>query len=252
MMLLQVDDLAKSFGGVQAVRNVSFTLEAGQRLAIIGPNGAGKSTCFNMVGGQLSPGHGRIVLAGDDITGLPPHLVWAKGVGRTFQVAAAFSSMSVRENVQMALLRQASRLRAFWSPARREAVDRADALLERVGMAAQAERPAAVLAYGDIKRLELAIALAHDPKLLLMDEPTAGMSAPERQALMELVTSIVGEARAGLLFTEHDMGVVFNHADRILVLAGGEVVAEGAPDTIKDDPTVQAIYLGHGFDEATA
>ncbi len=250
MSLLAAEGLIKSFGGVHAVREVSFALEAGERLAIIGPNGAGKSTCFNMVGGQLRPDAGRVVLAGEDITGLAPHAVWAKGVGRTFQIATAFGSMSVLENTQMALMSFGRRLRAFWPPARREFRDQAMALLERVGMADQAERPAAVLAYGDIKRVELAVALAHNPRLLLMDEPTAGMAPRERHALMALTSSIVAERSVALLFTEHDMDVVFTHADRILVLARGEIIAEGPPAQIKADPEVQAIYLGHGFGEA--
>ena len=250
MTLLAVRNLIKSFGGVHAVREVSFALDAGERLAIIGPNGAGKSTCFNIVGGQLRPDEGRVMLAGEDVTGLKPHEIWAKGVGRTFQIATAFGSMSVVENVQMVLMRHAGRLRAFWPPARREARAAAMALLDRVGMADQAERPAAVLAYGDIKRVELAIALAHDPVLLLMDEPTAGMAPRERQALMELTSAIVAERGVALLFTEHDMDVVFTHADRILVLARGAIIAEGPPEAIRNDPEVQAIYLGHGFGEA--
>ena len=250
MSLLVVQDLIKSFGGVHAVCAVSFTLDAGERLAIIGPNGAGKSTCFDMVGGQLRPDRGRVLLEGEDVTGLAPNAIWAKGVGRTFQIATAFGSMSVVENVQMALMSHGGRLRALWPPARRAFRAQAMALLERVGMADQAERPAAVLAYGDIKRVELAVALAHEPKLLLMDEPTAGMAPKERHALMELTSAIVAERRVALLFTEHDMDVVFTHADRVLVLARGEIIAEGRPDAIRRDPQVQAIYLGHGFGEA--
>jgi branched-chain amino acid transport system ATP-binding protein len=250
MSLLVVEDLTKSFGGVHAARAVGFALARGERLAIIGPNGAGKSTCFNMVGGQLRPDVGRVVLDGEEITGLAPHRIWAKGVGRTFQVAASFASMSVVENVQMALVSHGRRLTALLPPARRLYRERALELLERVDMAAQSERAMGVLAYGDVKRVELAIALAHDPKLLLMDEPTAGMAARERHALMDLTTSIVRERDVALLFTEHDMDVVFRNADRILVLARGAIVAEGPPAAIRADPEVQAIYLGHGFEDA--
>jgi ABC-type branched-subunit amino acid transport system ATPase component len=251
MSLLVAHDLIKSFGGVHAVREVGFAVEAGERLAIIGPNGAGKSTCFNMVGGQLRPDQGRVVLDGEDVTGLAPHAIFAKGVGRTFQIATTFGSMSVVENVQTALMSHGGLLDRLWVPARRLHRERALALLERVGMADQAARPAGVLAYGDVKRVELAIALANEPKLLLMDEPTAGMAPRERHALMELTSSIVAEHRVALLFTEHDMDVVFTHADRVLVLARGEVIAAGAPDAIRADPQVQAIYLGHGFETAS-
>ncbi len=252
MSLLVVQDLTKSFGGVHAVRAVGFALDRGERLAIIGPNGAGKTTCFNMVGGQLAADAGTVRLDGEDVTHLKPHQIWAKGVGRTFQVAASFGSMSVVENVQMALMSHAGRLKALLPSARRLYRERALDLLDRVDMADQAERAMGVLAYGDVKRVELAIALAHDPKLLLMDEPTAGMAARERHALMDLTTSIVRERGVALLFTEHDMDVVFRNADRIIVLSRGAVVAEGPPEAIRADPEVQAIYLGHGFEEASA
>ncbi len=251
MSLLVAHGLSKSFGGVHAVRAVDFALEAGERLAIIGPNGAGKSTCFNLVGGQLRPDDGRIVLDGEDVTGLAPHAIWAKGVGRTFQVATIFGSMSVVENVQTALMSHTRLLGRLWGAGRRLHRERARELLDRVGMAAQADRSAGVLAYGDVKRVELAIALAHEPKLLLMDEPTAGMAPRERHTLMELTSDIVAERQVALLFTEHDMDVVFTHADRILVLARGEIVAEGSPAAIRSDPQVQAIYLGQGFEAAS-
>jgi branched-chain amino acid transport system ATP-binding protein len=250
--LLVVDDLIKSFGGVHAVASVSFAQQAGERLAVIGPNGAGKSTLFALIGGQLRPDAGRVRLAGEDVTGLPADRVWAKGVGRTFQVAATFGSMTVAENVQMALIRRAGRVRAFWRRAHRLYRDEAQDLLVRVDMAAQAERPMAVLAYGDVKRVELAIALAHDPQLLLMDEPTAGMATAERHDLMDLVTTLARDRGTAVLFTEHDMDVVFRHADRILVLAEGRVVAEGQPAAIREDRKVRALYLGEGFEAAPA
>ncbi|MFW5833365.1 MAG: ABC transporter ATP-binding protein [Pseudomonadota bacterium] len=247
MSLLVVDDLIKSFGGVHAVASVSFAQDAGERLAVIGPNGAGKSTLFGLIGGQLRPDAGRVRLAGEDVTGLPADRIWAKGVGRTFQVAATFGSMTVAENVQLALLGQAGRLRALWPRAHRLHRAEACALLEGVGMADQADRPMAVLAYGDVKRVELAIALAHAPKLLLMDEPTAGMATAERHHLMDLVTGLARDQGTAVLFTEHDMDVVFRHADRILVLAAGRIVAEGPPAAIRDDREVRALYLGEGF-----
>jgi branched-chain amino acid transport system ATP-binding protein len=244
MTLLVADGLTKSFGGVVAARGVSFSLEAGEMLAIIGPNGAGKSTTFNMVGGQLRPDAGRITLQGEDITGQPPRTICRKGVGRTFQVAQTFLSMSTAGNVQMALIAHHRRTRALWPLAGALYRDEALALLERVGMAEHAARPIAELAYGDVKRVELAIALAAAPRLLLMDEPTAGMAPRERAALMRLVASIAREERIGVLFTEHDMDAVFAHADRILVLVRGEIIASGTPEEVRADAEVQRVYLG--------
>jgi branched-chain amino acid transport system ATP-binding protein len=243
---LEVRDLAKSFGGVRAVDGVSFSVRAGELLALIGPNGAGKSTCFNMLNGQLRPDAGTVRLEGRDITGMPPRRIWRLGVGRTFQITATFGSMAVRENVQMTLLSHRRRLLDAWRPVSRQAVAAAEALLERVGMADQAERPCGVLAYGDLKRVELAVALANDPRLLLMDEPTAGMAPRERVALMDLAARIARESGIAVLFTEHDMDVVFAHADRILVLDRGKPIAEGPPEAVRADPRVREVYLGTG------
>jgi branched-chain amino acid transport system ATP-binding protein len=245
-MTLLVEALHKSFGGVQAVSGVSLQVAAGELLALIGPNGAGKSTCFNMLNGQLRPDRGRVVLKGEDITGLPPRQVWRRGVGRTFQITATFASMSVLENVQMALLSNRRRLFDLWRPVAQEDPTEALALLARVGMEAQAARPCGVLAYGDLKRVELAIALANAPALLLMDEPTAGMAPAERIALMELTARIARDSGIAVLFTEHDMDVVFAHADRILVLDRGKPIAEGEPAQVRADPRVREVYLGTG------
>jgi branched-chain amino acid transport system ATP-binding protein len=244
--LLAVRGLSKSFGGVRAVADVSFTLAAGEMLALIGPNGAGKTTCFNMVGGQLAPDAGSIRLAGVDLVGMRPDAIWREGVGRTFQIAETFASLTVVENVQMALLSHAGRVLRFWQPARAQFRDEAMLLLESVGMAAQAERATSVLAYGDVKRVELAIALAHRPKLLLMDEPTAGMAPRERNELMALARKLASEQAIGVLFTEHSMDVVFAHADRLIVLARGELIAEGSPAEVRDDPKVREVYFGGG------
>jgi branched-chain amino acid transport system ATP-binding protein len=244
--LLSVRGLAKSFGGVRAVDGVSFDLAAGEMLALIGPNGAGKTTCFNLVGGQLAPDAGSVLLGGVELVGLKPEAVWRQGVGRTFQIAETFASLTVRENVQLALLSHARRVLAWWRPARAQFVAEADALLASVGMAEQATRATSVLAYGDVKRVELAIALAHRPKLLLMDEPTAGMAPRERLALMELTRTLVREQGVSVLFTEHDMDVVFGHADRVLVLNRGALIAEGLPAAVRADPAVQEVYLGSG------
>ena len=253
MSLLRVEGLRKSFGGVQAVQGVSFALAAGELLALIGPNGAGKSTTFNMVNGQLRADRGSIRLDGTELVGLAPRAIWRLGVGRTFQIAATFSSLTVVENVQMALLSQDRKLFSMWAPAARHRRSDALDLLDRVGMAAQADRPCSVLAYGDVKRVELAIAMANEPKLLLMDEPTAGMAPKERNELMALTKKLVVERGIAVLFTEHSMDVVFGQADRVLVLVRGRLLAEGTPEQIQADARVQEAYLGAGFDvEATA
>lgn len=244
MSLLSVQGLSKSFGGVRAVDNVSFEVAAGELLALIGPNGAGKSTCFNMLNGQLASDAGSVTLDGRIITGMQPREVWRLGVGRTFQITATFSSMTVRENVQVALLSHRNELTKLLRRARDQYVVEADALLERVGMKPQAERPCSVLAYGDLKRLELAVAMANRPRLLLMDEPTAGMAPKERIELMALAADIVRTDRIGVLFTEHDMDVVFAHATRMIVLNRGQLIAAGAPQDVRANPEVQRIYLG--------
>ncbi|MGQ0509268.1 MAG: ABC transporter ATP-binding protein [Betaproteobacteria bacterium] len=244
MSVLRAIGLRKSFGGVHAVRNVGFEVAAGELLAMIGPNGAGKSTCFNLVNGQLAPDSGRVLLGERLITGLAPRAIWRLGVGRTFQVTATFGSMTVRENVQVGLLSHARRLASPFAAAPRLQVAQADALLAQVGMLDQADRPAAVLAYGDLKRLELAMALANRPRLLLMDEPTAGMAAAERAALMQLTASLARASGIAVLFTEHDMDAVFTNADRVIVLADGEVIAQGAPAQVRADRRVREAYLG--------
>ncbi len=244
--LLQVTGLGKSFGGNRAVDGISFSVAKGELLALIGPNGAGKSTTFNMVNGQLKADAGSILLNGDELLGRKPREIWKRGVGRTFQIAETFASLTVVENVQMALISADGRLFSMWRRAAAYRRSEALALLQQVGMAAQAERPCSVLAYGDVKRVELAIALANQPKLLLMDEPTAGMAPQERNELMALTKRLVVERGLGVLFTEHSMDVVFAHADRLIVLARGRLIAEGTPAEIRDHPQVQAVYFGSG------
>lgn len=244
--LLSVSNLSKAFGGIKAVDQVSFSLAEGELLALIGPNGAGKSTCFNMLSGQLKPDQGTIRYKDAPITGLPSRTIWRKGIGRTFQITATYASMSVIENVQMALISAHRRTLSLLPYAHRlyrhEALD----LLALVGLDNQAERPASILAYGDLKRLELAIALANKPALLLMDEPTAGVAPEERHALMDRVAELVQSHGLSVLFTEHDMDVVFSHADRIMVLDRGRLIAEGHAEAIRADETVRAVYLGSG------
>jgi len=244
--LLEVKGLQKSFGGVRAVDGVSFALGAGEFLALIGPNGAGKSTCFNIVNGQLRADGGEILLGGEPVLGLAPRQIWRKGVGRTFQVAAIWGSLTVCENIQMALLSYAGQVFRFWQPAAERHREEALQLLAEVGTQAQATRAARELAYGDVKRVELAVALANKPRLLLMDEPTAGMAPRERNELISLAKRLVRERGISVLFTEHSMDVVFAHADRIVVMARGRLIAEGDAGAIQANPKVQDVYFGTG------
>ncbi len=244
--VLRVRGLTKTYGGVHAVENLAFGLAPGELLALIGPNGAGKTTCFNLLDGQLAPDAGSVEFDGRQLVGLKPRQIWRLGVGRTFQITATFPSMTVRENVQTALLNFHGRLGSLTAIAAREHVDEAMRLLASVGIAEQAKRPCAVLAYGDLKRVELAMALANRPRLLLMDEPTAGMAPQERLGLMRLAVELARASNIAVLFTEHDMDVVFGHADRIIVLNRGRLIAEGKPEEVRANREVQQVYLGSG------
>ena len=244
--VLEVQGLSKAFGAIQAVDDVSFALQKGELLALIGPNGAGKSTCFNMLMGQLKMSSGTVKLNGKSLAGLKPRQIWRKGVGRTFQITGTYASMTVIENVQMALISHHRKIYSLLPRAHQMYRAQAMDLLALVGMQDQSERHCAVLAYGDLKRLELAIALAHDPMLLLMDEPTAGMAPKERIALMELTAQIVERRGVSVLFTEHDMDVVFAHAHRVMVLNRGQLIANGSVEDIREDARVREVYLGGG------
>src|SRR6185436_14182993 len=244
MSLLAVRNLSKSFGGVHAVNRVGFSVAAGELLAMIGPNGAGKTTCFNLINGQLQPDAGEVLFEEKEIQGLAPRDRCRLGIGRTFQVAATFGSMTVRENVQLAVLSSERKLNSFFTSFAGAPGKRAGKILEQVGMDAQADRPISELAYGDLKRVELAVALAARPRLLLMDEPTSGMAPEERGALMQLAAGLTHDDRLAVLFTEHDMRVVFGFASRVIVLHLGEVIAAGAPEGVRADARVGEVYLG--------
>ncbi|NDV97766.1 ABC transporter ATP-binding protein [Salipiger sp. PrR002] len=250
--ILRAEHLRKSYDGFLAVEDVSFSVRQGELKALIGPNGAGKSTCFNMLSGQLRPTAGEVYLGGARITGQRPRDIWRKGVGRTFQITGTYRSMSVIENVQMALISHHGRIFSFGARAWKLYRDEALEFLRTVSLEDQADRPCSVLAYGDLKRLELAIALCHRPRLLLMDEPTAGMAPSARIELMQLVADIVRDEGLSVLFTEHDMDVVFAHAHHIMVLNRGQLIADGSAEEVRRDPKVQEVYLGGGtlFKEA--
>jgi branched-chain amino acid transport system ATP-binding protein len=246
MTALRVERLCKSYRGFLAVKDVSFSLAPGELLALIGPNGAGKTTCFNMINGQIPPTSGEIHIFDRRAGGLSPRAIGRLGVGRTFQVAATFGSMTLAENVQTALLARNGELWPSLRSGVRRRRDEAVAILALVGMADDADRLTAEIAYGDVKRLDLAMALAGEPRLLLMDEPAAGMSPSERRGLMALTERLARERGIGVLFTEHDMDVVFGHADRLLVLNRGELIAEGKPEEVRARQDVRDIYLGAG------
>ena len=248
--LLHVRHVQKFFGGNRAVDGVSFSLARGEVLALIGPNGAGKSTTFNLLNGQLTPDAGEVWLDGQNITGLSPSELAQRGVGRTFQTAQTFASFSVLENLQIALLAADGLATRIGWRARHHRVDDAMQGLSQVGLQDQAHRPCTELSYADLKRLEIALALAtttrnRQAQLLLMDEPTAGMAATERIALMTLVRQLVREQQLAVLLTEHSMDVVFGFADRVLVMVRGRVLAQGTPDEVRRNALVQAHYLGH-------
>lgn len=246
--ILQVQHIGKSFGGVRAVDDISFSLFPGQLLAVIGPNGAGKSTCFNMINGQVIPDSGYITILGENTTGRKPRQVWQLGVGRTFQITAIFPSMTVLENVQVGLASHHGHMRLIMGKLRNRYLHQARELLQLAGIAALENRICGELAYGDLKRVELTLALSNKPRLLLMDEPTAGMGPLESSQLMQLIARIVQDQQVGALFTEHDMDIVFKHADRVVVLDRGRIIAVGNPEDIRKDPKVQHVYLGTKMD----
>lgn len=243
-LLLDVEDVSRAFGGVQAVAGVSFGLRRGEVQAVIGPNGAGKSTLFNLLTGQLACDRGRILFRGERIDGEPPHRIWRRGISRTFQVPAVFQSLTVRENVQAALLSRRGMSGNLVANASALFRSEAAAVLRQVGLLGYADDGCGTLSLGDLKRMELALALASEPTLLLLDEPTAGMSSEERADLMDTVVRIVRERNLTVLFTEHDMDVVFGTATKILVLHQGRVLAEGLPAEVRENPDVQRVYLG--------
>jgi branched-chain amino acid transport system ATP-binding protein len=242
--VLEVRDVRKAFDGFQAVGGVSLSIAQGQTAAVIGPNGAGKTTLFNLITGHVRSDAGAVVLEGRDVTGLAPHDICRLGMGRSFQRINIFPRLTVFENVQAAYLSHRGRGRDLWSRVERLYRDETDALLASLGLAAQAGETSGVLSHGAQKQLELGIALASEPRLLLLDEPTAGMSAGETHETIRLIDRITRERGLTVLFTEHDMEVVFSIAQQITVLHQGRVIAEGAPADVRADPEVRRVYLG--------
>ncbi len=243
-MILNVEKLKKSFDGFVAVNGVSFSVKKGEICSIIGPNGAGKTTLFNLITGHLPVDEGRLVFKGMDITRTPPHKICRLGMGRSFQRTNIFPRLTVFENIQAALVADRGKSLNFFKPVDSFFREETQALLERVGLKDFAETVGGSLSYGFQKQLELGIALASDPELLLLDEPTAGMSAKETHQTIQLVGRITREKGLTLLFTEHDMEVVFSISERILVLYQGRLIAEGTPEEVRRNPDVQKVYLG--------
>jgi ABC-type branched-subunit amino acid transport system ATPase component len=244
--LLEVENVKKHFGAVKAVDGVSLSLEPGEFRAIIGPNGAGKSTFFNVVAGRLPPTEGSVVFDGRSLVGVAPHRVADRGIAVTFQVARVFDGLTLEENVRTAVLVDQGAIRSMWRRSTRVAgvEERVREILEMVGLDHLATRDCAELSHGDRKALEIAIALASDPKLLLLDEPTAGMSVPERAEMVALLRRLGDEFGMTILFTEHDVDMVLSFADRITVMVQGRVIAEGVPEEIRANEKVRATYLG--------
>jgi branched-chain amino acid transport system ATP-binding protein len=242
--VLEVRDLTKSFDGFMAVSHVSFDVPRGSVCAIIGPNGAGKTTLFNLITGHLRADTGRVALNGRDVTGMPPHELCRNGVGRSFQRTNIFAKLTVYENIQAAFLSHRGRGWNLFTPVRDLYRDETSRLLESLGLADRAGEVAGFLSHGAQKQLELGLTLALEPNILLLDEPTAGMSAGETRETIRLVDRIARERGLTLLFTEHDMEVVFSIAQKITVLHQGRVIADGSPADVRADAEVRRVYLG--------
>jgi branched-chain amino acid transport system ATP-binding protein len=249
--LLQVDGLVKSYGGLRATDHASLSVRSGEIHALIGPNGAGKTTLIQLISGALKPDAGRIQFDGTDITRMPMHARVAHGLARSFQITSIFQRLSVLDNIALAVQAQAGHSLNFWRPARRDAERYALAfdMAQRVGLAQQIHQLGGALSHGEQRQLEVGLALATRPKLLLLDEPMAGMGPDESERMLGLLQSLRGETT--LLLVEHDMNAVFRLADRISALVSGRVIACGTPFEIRQHPEVRLAYLGDD-EEATA
>jgi branched-chain amino acid transport system ATP-binding protein len=243
-MILSVENTSRSFGGFLALNNVNLQVTNGEMHALIGPNGAGKTTLFNVISGLISADVGKIRFKGKELTRMKPHQIVEAGMARSFQRVNVFPRNTAFENVQVALIARNKQHFNIFAGAHGKYAEQVMELLQLVGMADDASIPASELAHGKQKQLELAVALAAEPDLLLLDEPTAGMSISETVASIELIRDIVQGRNLTLLFTEHDMTVVFEIADRISVLHHGEIIATGDGDAVRDDPEVRRVYLG--------
>jgi branched-chain amino acid transport system ATP-binding protein len=251
--LLAVRDLDKAFGSVVAARNINVNVADGETIGIIGANGAGKTTFVNMVTGFLQPSRGTIEFLGRDITGWPPRQVVAAGIARSFQVPQVFATASVLDNLLVACGIAAGGRLPLWRPLRRAAtVAEAEALLERFGITAYRDQPAQLLPQGVRKLLDIAMALVRAPRLLLLDEPTSGISVEEKFAIMDVIMGALKRERIAVMFVEHDMDIIGRYADRVLAFADGTIIAEGAPAAVIEDPQVQRYVTGEHRPARTA
>jgi len=246
MSILETDGLVKEFGELAAVADVSIEVDEGEIRSIIGPNGAGKSTLFNLISGLMAPTAGTVHFDGEDITGLHPHEITSRGIARSFQITDIFGSLTVYENVRLACQAGDDRRNSMWRHADDldKVNDTADRILDDIGLADLAGGPAKDLAYGDQRKLEIGLAVANDPKLLMLDEPTAGMGQEDTESTIQLVRRLAQERNFTLLLIEHDLEIVMSISDRITVLTGGAVIAEGPPERIREDERVQEAYIG--------
>jgi branched-chain amino acid transport system ATP-binding protein len=243
-MILGVEKVKKSFDGFLAVNGVSFSIEKGELCSIIGPNGAGKTTLFNLITGHLSLDEGKVIFNGIDTTHMHAYQICRLGVGRSFQRTNIYPRLTVLENIQAAVLAHRGKSFNFFTPVESLFRDETEAILEKVGLQGHGMEMGGSLSYGFQKQLELGIALASEPELLLLDEPTSGISAKETNSTIELIGRIAREKGFTLLFTEHDMAVVFSVSERIFVLHQGQIIVEGSPEEVRNNPEVQKIYLG--------
>ncbi len=243
-MILQVEELTKAFGGLLAVDHVSLNFEKGEISSIIGPNGAGKSTLFNLITNHITADSGKVVFKGENITQLAPERIQRKGLCRTFQITSIFGRLTVFENVLTAMISAKGMSLSLFSQANKLFRKETMAVLDSVGLANQAGLPANTLAHGDQRRLEIAIAIASSPEILLLDEPAAGLSVDESAGIMELIGRLARERGLTLIFVEHDMKVVFAISEKIRVMHFGRLIAEGTADEIRSNEEVKRIYLG--------
>jgi len=243
-ILLQIRELNKTFDGFRAISNLNYELRLGELSAIIGPNGAGKTTFFNLITGYHRSDSGQILFNGKNITGFPPHLISNLGIARAFQVINIYPTLTTYENVRQAVLSDQKRTLDIFTLASRLGRQETMEILQSCGISGHANVISGTLSQGDKKRLELAIALGNKPKLLMLDEPTAGMSGEESKETMELVNTLNREKNLSIVFTEHDMSVVFGYARRITVLHQGEIIADGTPEEVRGNETAQRVYLG--------
>ena len=242
--MLRVEKVTKSFDKFLAVNGADLAVEKGQLVAVIGPNGAGKTTLFNLITGIFSPDRGRIVFKGEDISELPTHEICRRGIARSFQIANVFHRLTVFKNVQVAVFSQQRKSTSLFRPAQRMAVEETNRILESVGLLEKADRLAGSLSHGDHRILEIAIALGNEPQMLILDEPTAGMSPEETSSTMGLIKRLAETHGLTILFCEHDMDVVFNTAQSIMVMHYGQTIIQGKPEDVKNNMEVQEAYLG--------